>query len=390
MALPIIYNIRSIIIRWASNAVAVLGIAGVVAVFVATLSMARGFEAALVSSGSPYNAMVRRGGSSSEMESVIMLPQIKVIRDAPGIAQGHDGSPLVSPEVIVVAALPQRSTNAEALVQVRGISLRAFEIRSSVKLIRGRVFIPGLPELIVGKNIPGIYRGFELGGQPHFGGRTWTVVGVIDAQGSAFDSEIWCDGMVLNQTYKRSPSLCQSVTVRLTSPFAFAEFKNALAADPRLTVQVERETEYYERQSRMVTTVIRVLGFLVAIVMGIGAVFGALNTMYSAISARVREIATLRALGFSEGTIIVSFMCESLFIALIGGIIGCIIVFPINGYTTSTINWQTFSNVAFAFHITPALLAEGILFALIMGFIGGLSPSVRAARIPVAVALREL
>jgi putative ABC transport system permease protein len=212
----------------------------------------------------------------------------------------------------------------------------------------------------------------------------------MDAGGSAFDSEIWCDGMVLNQTYKRPSSHCQSLTARLTSPFAMAEFKNALAADPRLTVQAEREIEYYARQSQMVTTFIRVMGFLVALVMGIGAVFGALNTMYSAISARVREIATMLALGFSEANIIVSFVCESLFIALIGGIIGCIMVFPINGYTVSTMNWQTFSNIAFAFRITPDLLAEGILFALFMGFIGGLSPSVRAARLPVAIALREL
>jgi len=390
MAIPIIYNIRSIIIRWTSNAVAVLGIAGVVAVFVATLSMARGFEAALVSSGSPQNAMVRRGGSSSEMESVITLSQIKVISDAPGIAKGKDGSPLVSPEVIAITSLPQRTTNVEALVQVRGISSHTFEIRDTVKIVRGRSLTPGLQELIVGKNIPKIYRGFELGSQPSFGGRDWTVVGIMDAGGSAFDSEIWCDGMVLNQTYKRPSSLCQSVTARLTSPFAMAEFKNALTDDPRLTVQAEREIEYYARQSQMITTFIRVLGFLVALVMGIGAVFGALNTMYSAISARVREIATMRALGFSEANIIVSFICESLFIALIGGIIGCIMVYPINGYTTSTMNWQTFSNVAFAFRITPDLLAEGILFALFMGFIGGLSPSVRAARLPVAIALREL
>ena len=257
---------------------------------------------------------------------------------------------------------------------MRGISSRTFEIRDTVKIVRGRSFTPGLPELIVGKNILKIYRGFELGSQPSFGGRNWTVVGIMDARGSAFDSEIWCDGMVLNQTYKRPSSLCQSLTARLTSPFAMAEFKNALAADPRLTVQAEREIEYYARQSQMVTTFIRVLGFLVALVMGIGAVFGALNTMYSAISARVREIATMRALGFSEANIIVSFVCESLFIALIGGIIGCIMVFPINGYTVSTMNWQTFSNIAFAFRITPDLLAQGILFALFMGFIGGLFP----------------
>jgi putative ABC transport system permease protein len=378
------------VVRWASTSVAVLGIAGVVAVFVAMLSLARGFEAALVSSGSPYNAMIRRGGSQSEMESVVPLEQVRVITDAPGVAQGPDGAPLASPEVVVIASFVQRSTGKDALVQVRGVSQRVFEIRDTVKISRGRLFTPGLAEIVVGSNIPKIYQGFELGAQPRFGGRDWTVVGILDAGGSAFDSEVWCDATVLNQAYKRPGSFFQAITVRLTAPAALTEFKTAVTSDPRLTVDVEREVDYYERQSRMVTTMIRVLGFLVALVMGIGAVFGALNTMYSAVSARVREIATIRALGFSEASIIVSFICESLFIALLGGVLGCIIVLPINGYTTSTINWQTFSNIAFAFRITPDLLLEGIVFALIMGFFGGLLPALRAARLPVSVALREL
>jgi len=215
-------------------------------------------------------------------------------------------------------------------------------------------------------------------------------VGVMDSGGSAFDSEVWADTVVLNQTYKRPDDLYSSVTVRLSAPGALPAFKEALAADPRLTVQAELEVEYYAKQSRMISTMIRVLGFLVAFIMAIGAVFGAFNTMYSAVSARSREIATLRALGFRSGSVVAAFLLESLVIALVGGLLGCIVVLPINGLTTDALNWQTFSQLAFAFTITPDLLFDGLLFALFMGFWGGLLPSIRAARLPIATALREL
>jgi len=216
------------------------------------------------------------------------------------------------------------------------------------------------------------------------------VVGIFNAGGSAFDSEIWCDHTVLAQTFKRPTNIFSSVTARLNSPTDFDAFKDALTSDPRLTVQVERETEYYAKQSQMVSTLIRVLGFLVAFVMGVGAVFGALNTMYSAVAARSREIATMRALGFGGGSVVLSFMFESLLIALIGGVLGCIAVLPLNGFTAGTMNWQTFSHLAFAFRVTPGLLLTGIAFALLMGFVGGVLPAVRAARMQVAPALREL
>jgi putative ABC transport system permease protein len=223
-----------------------------------------------------------------------------------------------------------------------------------------------------------------------FGGGTWTVVGIFDAGGSAFDSELWCDALVLNQVYMRPQNIFQSITVHLTSPGAFAEFKDALTSDPRLTVEAEREQTYYEKNSQALTNLIRVLGTLVAFIMGIGAVFGALNTMYSAISERTREIATMRALGFGGGSVVASFVFESLFIAGLGGVIGCVAVLPINGWTTGTINFQTFSHLAFAFKITPGLLAVGVGFALLMGLVGGLPPALRAVRRPVAAALREL
>jgi len=390
VAVPVIYNIRSVKVRWVATSVAVFGIAGVVTVFVAMLAMAQGFQATLVASGSPQNAMVRRGGANSEMDSALPLEQIRIVADAPAVQRDRQRNPLISPEVVIVISLPLRGSGDRALVQLRGVSATALAIRDMVRVRSGRFFKPGLTELVVGANVAKSYQDFQLGGRPRFAGRQWTVVGVLDSQGSAFDSEIWGDAVIFKQTYKRPENLFQSATVRLTSAAGFELFRAALENDPRLTVQVERELDYYERQSQAVATIIRVLGVLVAVVMSVGAVFAALNTMYSSIAARARGIATIRALGFSETSIILSFVCESLFIALIGGIIGCIAVIPINGYSTSTINWQTFSNIAFSFQVTPALLGQGMLFALLMGLVGGIPPAVRAARLPVVVALREL
>jgi len=390
MAIPIIYNIRSVRVRWVSTSVAVFGIGGVVAVFVAMLSMAKGFQATLVASGSPQNAMIRRGGANSEMDSALTLDQIRIAADAPGVMRDKTRVPLVSPEVVIVISLPLRGSKDTAMVQLRGVSDRALAVRDMVSVASGRFFRPGLAELVVGSNVAKNYQDFELGGRPRFGGRQWKVVGVLDGRGSAFDSEVWADNTILQQTYKRPTNIFQSATIRLAAPSLFDGFTRELTADPRLTLQVERELDYYERQSQAVATIIRVLGVMVAVVMGIGAIFGALNTMYSSIAARSREIATIRAVGFSENSIILSFVCESLFIACIGGLLGCIAVIPINGYSTSTINWQTFSNVAFAFQITPGLLFEGMLFAFGMGLVGGLPPAFRAARLPVVTALREL
>jgi putative ABC transport system permease protein len=389
MPIPLIYNVRSVRQRWTSGIVAVLGIAGAVGVFVAMLSMARGFRATLVASGSPGNAIVLRAGASSEIVSIITVNDVQAIENAPGVERG-EGGPRVSPEVVVIAAFPLKKTGTDANVQVRGVSPRVLEIRDRVMIAQGRMFRAGLNELVAGRNVAGTYAGLDLNSSVKFGGGTWTVVGIFDAGGSAFDSELWCDALVLNQVYKRPQNIFQSITVHLTSPDAFAVFKDALTSDPRLSVEAERERAYYEKNSRALTTMIRVLGTLVAFVMGIGAVFGALNTMYSAISERTREIATMRALGFGGGSVVASFVFESLFIAGLGGVIGCAAVLPINGWTTGTINFQTFSHLAFAFKITPDLLAVGVGFALLMGLVGGLPPALRAVRRPVAAALREL
>jgi len=389
MAIPLAYNLRSVRVRWTSTLVAVLGIAGTVGVFVAMLSLARGFKVTVASSGSAGNAMVRRAGATAEIDGVMTLDQVRVIEVAPGVAQSSLG-PLVTPEVVVMAPFKLRSTGTDANVQVRGVSPRALEVRNTVKIVEGRFFQPGRTELVVGKNAARTYSGLGVGNTVRFGGGAWKVVGIFDAGGTAFDSEVWADADVVNQVYKRSRNIFQSVTVHLTSPAAFDRFKESLINDPRLTVQVDREIDYYDKQSRSVTTMIVVLGSLIAVVMGVGAVFCALNTMYSAVAERSREIATMRALGFSALSVVSSFLIEAVLVALVGGALGCLAVLPLNGLTTGTMNWQTFSHLAFAFRITPLLLGAGLVFAVFMGIFGGVPPAIRAARRPIAQALREL
>jgi putative ABC transport system permease protein len=389
-SVPVSYNFRSIRARWTSTIVAVLGIAGTVGVFVAMLSLARGFKATLVSSGSPDNALVMRAGSSSEMMGGITLDSIKVLQDAPGVAREASGAPLLTQDVVGVIPVPLISTGTDANVQVRGVSPNVLEVRKFVKIVDGRMFQAGLDELVVGKNATKTYKGLTVGNKIDFAGGHWQVVGIFDAGGSAFDSEIWCDSQIFNQVLQRPANIFQSATVHLSSPSAFQGFKDAVTKDPRMNVDVWREIDYYAKQSTTMTRLITVLGGLVAAIMAVGAVFGALNTMYSAVAERGREIATMRAVGFSSWNVVLSFLFEALMISIIGGIIGCLVVLPLNGLTTSTMNFQTFSNVAFAFKITFDLLLMGILFALVMGVLGGLLPALRAATQPVAVALREL
>jgi putative ABC transport system permease protein len=386
---PVSYNFRSIRSRWTSTIVAILGIAGTVGVFVAMLSLARGFKATLVASGSPGNALVLRAGSPSEMMGGVTLDSVKIVQDAPGIARDAEG-PLVTQEVVGVIPFPLITTGTDANVQVRGVSPNVLRIRTFVKMQEGRMFQPGLTEIVVGKNAVKTYAGLKLGDTVGIAGGTFKVVGVFDAGGSSFDSEVWCDSKILNDALKRPDNLFQSITVHLTSPAAFQQFKDSVVTDPRLNLDVTREIDYYAKQSTTMTTLITVLGGLVAVIMAVGAVFGALNTMYSAVAERGREIATMRALGFTSWNVILSFLFEALLISFVGGLLGCLVVLPLNGLTTSTMNFQTFSNLAFAFKITLNLLLLGVLFALVMGILGGVFPAIRAARRPVAQALREL
>lgn len=389
MAIPVVYNLRSVRQRWTSAIVAVLGIAGTVGVFIAVLSLAKGFKATLVSSGAYDNAIVRRAGSTSEIDSNVPLDQVKILQDAPGVAQAG-GQSLVSPEIVVIAPFPLITTGTDANVQVRGISAKTMEVRTKIKIAEGRMLQAGLNELMIGRNVSHTYGGLSLGSSVKFGGATWQVVGVFDAGGSAFDSELWCDAKVLKQAYHRPEEFFNSVTVHLNSPDALSQFKDAISADPRMSVDIMREVEYYEKQSTLLSSMIKWLGSIVAVVMGIGAVFGALNTMYSAVAERSREIATLRALGFGAGSVVFSFMIEALLISLVGGLLGAVAVLPLNGLTTGAMNWQTFSHLAFAFRITPFLLGLGLVFALVMGVLGGFFPALRAARRSVAPALRAM
>ncbi len=389
MAIPVSYNLLSARERWTSSVVAVLGIAGTVAVFVAMLALARGFKATLTSSGLPENALVQRAGSDNEMTSALRIEDVRLVEDATQVARDTSG-PLVSPEVVVIVALPLRATGTDANVQVRGVRSRVLQVRQNVRLVEGRFLTPGLAEAVVGKGARDAYAGLELGSSVRIGAGTWTIVGAIDGKGTAFDSEIWADAAILNGFYQRPPNIFQSAAVRLRSVDDFTAFEAALEGDPRLNVQVLRERAYYEKQSQVVTTLITVLGSLIAGVMALGAVFGALNTMYSAVSERSREIAVLRAIGFGGGAIVLSFFVEALLIAFVGGVLGCLAALPVNGITTGTINWQTFSHLAFAFRITPDLLFLGMLFALVMGALGGLPPAIRAARANVAHTLRAL
>lgn len=389
MAIPVVYNLRSARQRWTSAIVAVLGIAGTVGVFVAMLSLAKGFKATVVSSGSADNALVMRAGANSEIVAAVTLNELRIIEDAPGVARSGAG-PLVTAETVMVAPFPLRSTGTDANVQVRGVSPKALEVRSRIKMVEGEFFRPGLAELVVGKAAARTYAGLTLGSRVTFGGGVWRVVGIFDAGGTAFDSEVWCDGRVLRQILHRPEDVFQSVTAHLTSADALPTFRDFISSNPQMNVDVSREVDYYDKQSQGLTTLITVLGGLVAGIMGIGAIFGALNTMYSAVAERSREIATLRALGFGEFSVVTSFMFEALVISFLGGALGCLAVLPLNGLTTAVMNFQTFSQVSFAFRITVPLLLGGLVFALAMGMVGGFFPALRAARRPVAPALRGL
>jgi putative ABC transport system permease protein len=390
LPLPIVYNIRSVRERWTSSLVAIVGIAGAVGVFVAMLALARGFQATLVSSGQPDNVIVEQAGADTEMTSALDLDAVHAIENAPYIKrQGRDA--LISPEVVVVANLQLRGPQGgDANVEVRGVATRVLSVRDNVHVVQGRFFTPGLYEIVVGKHATLAYAGLELGGTVRIGPGSWKVVGIFDSGGSAFDSEVWADSNVLNANYQRPNNVFQSVTVKLGSASDFDAFNQTVTHNPHLQVQALREREYYANQSRTVTTLITVLGGLVALVMGLGAILAALNTMYASVSERSREIAVLRAIGFGSGSIVLSFVSESLWIALVGGLAGCLAVLPINGITTGTMNWQTFAHLSFAFRITGDLLGLGLVFALIMGVVGGLPPAIRAARANVATTLRAL
>ena len=382
-------NLKTIPLRLASSTVAIVGIAGVVVVLVSVLSIAQGFTAAMRDSGSASRALVMRSGADSEMTSGLAGPAVDVIKQAPGVRRDGQAA-LASAELYVIIDLPKRSTNTAANVPMRGIEPTALQVRDEVSIVEGRMLQFGTNEVVVGRGASRQFAGLTLGNEIVSGQNRWTVVGIFEGDGGVVETEIWCDARVLQGAYRRGNTF-QTVLARLDSSNSLDTFRDWLTANPQLNVQVRRETEYYAQQSRALSGLIRTIGFGIAALMGIGAVFGAILTMYTAVSTRSREIATLRALGFNAVSVVVSVLAESLALGAIGGVIGGLAAYlAFNGYQTSTINFQTFSQVAFAFKVTPQLLVLGLVYALAMGLIGGLLPAVRAARLPIPTALREL
>jgi putative ABC transport system permease protein len=383
------FGLMSIPQRRGSVAATVIGIAGVVAVFVGVLSIAVGFKKVMQSSGAPDAAVVLRSGADSEMTSGFGREETRLIADAAGIARNAKG-PLASAELFVIIALPKRSTGTDANVPLRGVEGAAFDVREQLKIVSGRTFEPGKNEVVVGAGAAREFAGLDVGTTLKVGRESWPIVGVFTAGGGLAESEVWTDAKVLQDAYQRGDSY-QSVYARLASPGAFQQFKDSLTSNPRLQTKVQRVSDYYTEQSSMLTQLITGLGYLIATLMAVGAVFGALNTMYGAVSARTREIATLRALGFGRGAVVLALMIESLVLALLGGAIGAAAAYvAFNNFTAATMNWQSFSQVTFAFAVTPALLVQGVVWATLIGLIGGLFPAIRAARLPIAAALREL
>ncbi len=382
-------NLRTIPQRLGSSGVAIVGIAGVVIVLVSVLSIAAGFSAAMQGSGSPSRALVMRSGADSEMTSGLGGVEVDVIKQAPGLRR--DGQTAVaSAELYVIIDIPKISTNTSANVPMRGVQETALAVRTEASIIEGRMFQFGTNEIVVGRGASGQFAGLTVGNEFKSGQDTWKVVGVFEADGGVSETEIWCDARVLQGAYRRGNSY-QSLLAQLDSSDSFDTFRDWLTANPQVNVQVRREADYYAQQSRALSGLIQGVGFGIAALMGIGAVFGAILTMYTAVSTRSREIATLRALGFNTTSVVVSVLAESLALAAIGGVIGGITAYlAFNGYQTSTMNFSTFSQVAFAFQVTPQLLVMGLIYALAMGLVGGLFPAVRAARLPIPTALREL
>jgi putative ABC transport system permease protein len=382
-------NLRNLPARAGTALVAVVGIGGVVAVLVSLLAMGEGFRAALDLSGRDDVVLVLRGGSADELSSAFGREEVSVIAAAPGILADARG-PVASPEFYTIVDLPMRSTGTAANVPFRGVTARGAQVREGFRIVEGRDFQPGRNEVIVGRGALAQFGNIELGRDVTWGSQSWRVVGVFEAGGSVSESEVWADLTVLQGVYRRGNSV-QVVRARLAGPGSLETVKDWLAADPRVNVTVRTEREFYADQSKVLITLIRYVGGAIAVLMGIGAVFAALNTMYSAVSARTREIATLRALGFGSTPVVASVLIEALVLGLLGGLAGGALVYlALNGYQASTLNWASFSQITFAFTVTPQLLVTGVIYALLLGLVGGLLPALRAARLPVTAGLREL
>ena len=387
MALPISYNFRNVIVRWKVTLLALGGISLVVAVLIALTAMANGFRVALKTTGSPDNAIVTQRGASSELSSGFTKDNASMILVDDRVKRDSTGRPLASPEMIVVASIPRLGDGTEVNVTVRGVSPMAFQVRQNVKIVAGRNFTPGLYEIIVGQKAAVRYQNLEVGGNLKLQRQAWKVVGIFTSEGSSFESEIWGDVDALAPVFNRAGGY-QSLTLKLNDSSQIEKFDADLKANPNMQVQMLSELQFYEGQAGQTATTLTILAIFVGVIMGVGAVFGAMNTMYALVSARTREIGTLRALGFSRFSILISFMIESAFLALIGGLLGSILALPINTLSGAT-GGANFSQIAFAFKVDPQWLAIAVGAAVLMGLVGGLLPAFRAARTPITAALRD-
>lgn len=385
MKIPLIYNLRSIMQRPASTVMTAVSIGLVVAVFVAMLALASGFRAALAKTGSPDNVIVLRQGAQDELSSGIDRETARLIATFSHVAAGDDGKPLVSPEIYVLLN-PDRKTGGIGNVVARGVDDRAFGVRRGVQIVAGRKFTSGASEVIIGRRIAERFINMDIGDSLEFGGRKWAVVGHFTSDGSGFESEVWGENEQFMPVFRGQ--VYQSVIFRLAPNATLEEAKRVMEADPRMQVSVRDEQDFYTAQSGILSTILQRMAILISAIMSVGAIFGAINTMYAAVASRGPEIAVMLTLGFRPRSVLASFLAEAAVIALVGGVLGCVFALPINGIATSTTNWQSFSEVAFAFRVTPTLLGFGVLFAVVMGVVGGFLPAWRASRLPVIQALR--
>src|SRR5512137_593385 len=386
MAVPLAYNIRNLRVRLFSTVMTVLSVGLVVAVFIGVMALARGLEEAFEATGEPLNVVVLRQGSQVETSSAVRRDALQVIQYLPGVALDADGTPLVSPEVIVLLNLPKRGDGQGANVLVRGLRAKGFALRPPVRLVEGRAARPGLREVIVGRAIADRFENAGLGQMLRFGRSHWRVVGIFEAGRTAFGSEIWTDASELADDFDRADY--SSVLLRADDPAALRAIERRIDGDQRLHLKAQAEPAYYAEQTKNAGP-IKILGGFMAILMAIGASFAIMNTMYASVARRAREIGVLRVLGFQPGSILLSFLGESVLLALLGGLLGCFLALPIHGLTTGTMNFRTFSDISFAFRITPDLMARGMGFALVMGAVGGFLPARLASRQPMVETLRE-
>ena len=387
MAIPLSYNFKNLWARRLTTALTAIGVALVVFVFASVLMLAYGLKKVLVETGSDDNAIVLRRSSGAEMQSSIDRDQAGIIETQPEISIGEDGKSKVVKEVIILISLPKKSTGKLSNVTIRGAVPESVSIRPQIKLRAGRIWRKGLQEIIVGSAIAKNFKGIEIGSTLRFAVRDWTVAGIFDAGGSGFDSEVWGDADQMMAAFRRP--IYSSITMRLRNVSDFDKLKKSLETDPRLTVEVKRERVYYAEQSEIMANFLRILGLVITVIFSLGAMIGAMVTMYGAVASRTTEIGTLRVLGFGRNSILTAFLFEAILLSTIGGLIGLLAASFMQLLTVSTMNWQTFSELAFSFTLTPDIVLQSMIFALVMGLLGGFLPAIRASRIDIIQALRS-